>query len=75
MLMVGDALCDTLANAPEALPFMGELLQVRKEERAWEGAAERLRHAFALSLLMPETDYAYVAAWAERTHLGARLVY
>jgi uncharacterized protein YPO0396 len=28
-----------------------------------------------LSLLVPEAYYAQVAAWAERTHLGARLVY
>ena len=75
MLMVREALCETLAIAPDALPFVGELIQVREDERAWEGAAERLLHAFGLSLLVPETHYAQVAAWAERTHLGARLVY
>jgi len=75
MLAVREALCDTLAIAPDALPFIGELIQVREEDAAWEGAAERLLHAFGLSLLVPETHYAQVAAWAERTHLGARLVY
>lgn len=75
MLLVREALCDALTIAPDALPFIGELIQVRDEERAWEGAAERLLHGFGLSLLVPETHYAQVAAWAERTHLGARLVY
>ncbi|WP_288379038.1 ATP-binding protein [uncultured Massilia sp.] len=75
MLMVREALCDSLAIPADKLPFAGELIQVRDEERAWEGAAERLLHAFGLSLLVPEAYYAQVAAWADRTHLGARLVY
>jgi uncharacterized protein YPO0396 len=75
MLMVREALCEALSIAPEALPFIGELIRVREKEAVWEGAAERLLHAFGLSLLVPETHYAQVAAWADRTHLGARLVY
>lgn len=75
MLTLRDTLCESLSIAPESLPFIGELLQVRENERLWEGAAERLLHAFGLSLLVPEAHYAQVAAWAERTHLGARLVY
>jgi len=75
ILAVRDALCGTLDIAPDALPFIGELIQVRDDERAWEGAAERLLHAFGVSLLVPESYYAQVAAWAERTHLGERLVY
>jgi uncharacterized protein YPO0396 len=57
------------------LPFAGELIQVREDARAWEGAAESLLHNFGLSLLVPEAHYADVAAWADRTHLGSRLVY
>ena len=75
MLAVREMLCESLAIAPDELPFIGELIQVRDEECAWEGAAERLLHAFGLSLLVPEAHYAQVAAWADRTHLGARLVY
>ncbi|SFE00791.1 ATP-binding protein [Massilia yuzhufengensis] len=75
MLMVREALCEALSIPAEKLAFAGELIQVRDEERAWEGAAERLLHAFGLSLLVPEAYYAQVAAWADRTHLGARLVY
>jgi len=75
MLAVREALCEAVSIPPDALPFIGELIQVREDERAWEGAAERLLHAFGLSLLVPEAYYAQVAAWADRTHLGARLVY
>ncbi|MFC5512370.1 ATP-binding protein [Massilia jejuensis] len=75
MLLVREALCEALSIAPDALPFIGELIRVREDDIAWEGAAERLLHAFGLSLLVPEAHYAQVAAWADRTHLGARLVY
>ena len=30
------------------MPFAGELIQVREDERDWEGAAERLLHSFGL---------------------------
>lgn len=61
---------------PESeMPFAGELIQVREEDRQWEGAAERLLRNFGLSLLLPEKHYAQVAAWVDRTHLKGRLVY
>ncbi len=69
------ALCKAL-DLPEAeMPFAGELLQVRDEERDWEGAAERLLRNFGLSLLVPDAHYAAVAEWVDRTQLRGRLVY
>jgi uncharacterized protein YPO0396 len=32
-----------------ALPFVGELIQVRSEEQGWQGAIERVLGGFALS--------------------------
>ena len=70
-----DALCRAL-NLPEAgLSFTGELLQVREDEREWEGAAERLLRNFGLSLLVPDAHYQRVSEWVDRTHLRGRLVY
>ncbi|HMX07839.1 MAG TPA: hypothetical protein PKA87_09880 [Microthrixaceae bacterium] len=57
------------------MPFAGELLQVRPDERDWEGAAERLLRNFGLSLLVPDDDYARVAEWVDKTQLKGRLVY
>jgi uncharacterized protein YPO0396 len=69
------ALCQAL-NLPEAdMPFAGELLQAREDERDWEGAAERLLRGFGLSLLVPDAHYAAVVAWVDKTHLRGRLVY
>jgi uncharacterized protein YPO0396 len=75
MLSLRDTLCTALGLSADALPFIGELVQVREDDKEWEGACERLLHGFALSLLVPEPQYAAVAAWVDATHLGARLVY
>uniref|UniRef100_Q3ASB7 ATP-dependent exonuclease SbcCD, C subunit-like protein n=1 Tax=Chlorobium chlorochromatii (strain CaD3) TaxID=340177 RepID=Q3ASB7_CHLCH len=69
------ALCKAL-NLPEVeMPFAGELLQVREEETAWEGAIERVLRNFGLSLLVPDHHYPKVAEWVERTNLKGKLVY
>jgi uncharacterized protein YPO0396 len=69
------ALCAALKLDEADLPFAGELIQVRPEEKAWEGAAERLLHNFGLSLLVPDRHYPAVAEWVDRTQLRGRLVY
>ena len=63
------------ALSARELPFIGELLQVRAEEQAWEGAAERLLHSFALRVIVPERHYDRFSRHVDRTHLGGRLVY
>ena len=69
------ALCRALELDEASMPFAGELLQVREEERDWEGAAERLLRSFGLSLLVPDECYVRVAKWVDAKHLGGRLVY
>lgn len=69
------ALCTALDLSETDMPFAGELMQVREDERDWEGAAERLLRGFGLALLVPDAHYAKVAAWVDRTHLKGRLVY
>ena len=69
------ALCQALGLAADAMPFAGELLQVRDDERDWEGAAERLLRSFGLSLLVSDKNYADVTEWVDKTHLRGRIVY
>jgi uncharacterized protein YPO0396 len=69
------ALCQALGLAADAMPFAGELLQVRDDERDWEGAAERLLRSFGLSLLVSDKNYAHVTEWVDKTHLRGRIVY
>jgi uncharacterized protein YPO0396 len=68
-------ICEALDIAQDDMPFAGELLQVREEEREWEGAIERVLRGFGLSLLVPDQHYARVAEWVDQTHLRGRLVY
>lgn len=74
-LAIREALCESLSLSEETLPFAGELLQIREEEKQWEGAAERVLHNFALSLLVPDEHYKAVADYVNQTHLKGRLVY
>ncbi|MCW5601296.1 ATP-binding protein [Nitrosomonas sp.] len=69
------ALCQALGLIEADMPFAGELLQVRDDEREWEGAAERLLRNFGLSLLVPDEHYSAVVNWVDNTHLKGRLVY
>ena len=63
------------ALAGDALPFAGELIAVRDDQLDWEGAAERLLHGFALSILVPDEHYRAVSDWINDHHLDARVVY
>jgi uncharacterized protein YPO0396 len=74
-IQIRAAVCAGLGISAEEMPFAGELLQVRDEERDWEGAAERLMRSFGLSLLVPDAYYQVVAEWVDRNHLRGRLVY
>jgi uncharacterized protein YPO0396 len=68
-------LCAALGLREDSMPFVGELLEVRDDQRDWEGAIERLLHNFGLSLLVPDAQYAQVADWVDQTRLKGRLVY
>jgi uncharacterized protein YPO0396 len=68
-------LCRELAIGEDSLPFAGELIAVRDSEADWEGAAERLLHGFALSVLVPDGHYAAVSDWIDGHHLKDRIVY
>lgn len=74
-IQIRDTICDALGLDSDEMPFAGELIQVREDERDWEGAAERLLHAFGLALLVRDADYKDVAAWVDTNHLSGRLVY
>lgn len=75
MLELRSTLAAAIKVDEDDLPFIGELIQVKPTESAWQGAAERLLHGFALSLLVDETSYAALASLVDGRNLGERLVY
>lgn len=65
-----------VTGAKEAeIPFIGELLRVRPEAAHWESAIEKLLHAFALQLIVPEQHYAVVNQYTHQNNLRGRIVY
>jgi len=54
MLDVRRGIASALGLPESALPFAGELIQVRARDSEWQGAIERVLHGFALSLLVDE---------------------
>lgn len=74
-IQIRAGLCTALGLDVDDMPFAGELIQVRDDERDWEGAAERLLRGFGLALLVPDAHYKAVAEWVDGSHLRGRLVY
>lgn len=73
LVEVRDELAALVGEAPAALPFAGELMDVR--EREWQGAIERLLHGLAITILVPDRLYAQVAQAVDAKHWGTRLSY
>jgi len=69
------ALLDELAIPEHEIPFIGELLRVKENEKLWTGAIERLLHNFGLRLLVPAKHYDPVVNYVRQTHLGGRIVF
>lgn len=75
LLAVRAELSDVL-QVPEArLPFVGELIQVRRDQAEWAGAIERVLGSFARTLVVPEPFYLATAEFVDSRQLGTRLVY
>lgn len=74
-IQIRAAMCAALGLNIDDMPFAGELIQVRDDERDWEGATERLLRGFGLALLVPDAHYKTVAEWVDDAHLRGRLVY
>ncbi|WP_437806625.1 ATP-binding protein [Sorangium sp. So ce1078] len=68
-------LAEAVGATEEELPFVGELLEVRREDAAWRGAIERVLHSFGLSLVVPDKHYASVSHYVDVTRLHGRVIY
>jgi uncharacterized protein YPO0396 len=75
MLALRRKIAAAIGVAESALPFVGELLEVRADEAPWRGAIERVLHGFAVSLLVDESHYVALSGHINDTNLGTRLIY
>ncbi len=75
MLDLRRDLAKAINVSEDVLPFAGELIEVKQDEKSWQGAIERVLHGFALSLLVDEQHYAALSNHINNTNLRNRLVY
>lgn len=75
MLDLRREITTSIGVSESALPFVGELIEVKRDEAEWQAAIERVLHGFALSLLVDERHYSALSNHINRCHLGQRLVY
>ena len=59
----------------EEIPFVGELVEVAKEEQDWEAAIEKLLSSFGRCLVVPEKYYREVNKFVNTNDLGGKIVY
>lgn len=64
-----------LGVSEKEIPFIGELIQVRKNSKEWESAIERLLHNFALRLLIPVEYYQKVNKYVNENDIQGRIIY
>tara|TARA_Y100001963_G_scaffold53600_1_gene75113 strand:+ start:29 stop:3163 length:3135 start_codon:yes stop_codon:yes gene_type:complete len=69
-LKLRDQIVDSLNMTADELVFIGELLDVKEEERSWQGAIERALGGLKLTLLVPQKSYSMVTRWLNIRHTG-----
>ncbi len=57
------------------IPFVGELIRVKDEEKDWENTIEKILHNFGLRLIVPEKYYKAVSEYVNSHDLRGRIVY
>ena len=75
MLTLRSVIAASIGVSESTLPFVGELVEVKKEDSPWQGAVERVLRGFALSLLVEEKHYPALSKYVNERNLKSRLSY
>ena len=65
-----DEMIESLNLSGDELVFIGELLDVKDDEKAWQGAVERALGGLRTTLLVPQKNYSMVTRWLNVRHTG-----
>ena len=74
-ITIRNQIIDGTGLSENDIPFIGELIQVKEEEKNWNYAIERLLHNLALTLLVTEQNYQKVTEYVKEHDLNGRVVY
>ena len=72
---IRDEIIQHIGATADEIPFIGELIRLKDDEREWESAIERILHNFALRLIVPEKYYRKVNEYVNYHNLRGRIVY
>ena len=65
-----DEMSQSLELSSDELVFIGELLDVKDNEKSWQGAIERALGGLKTTLLVPQKKYSMVTRWLNVRHTG-----
>jgi len=57
------------------IPFIGELIKVKENEKDWENSIEKILHNFGLRLIVPGKYYKAVSQFINANNMKGRIVY
>lgn len=72
---IREELIEHLGATKEEIPFIGELIQIKQDELAWEASIEKVLHNFALRLIVPPKYYSEVNKYVNGNNLRGRIRY
>lgn len=73
--LIRNRVAEAIGLKSDQLPFLGELIEVKKSEHEWEGALERLLHGNALYVLVDSQHYSKVTSFVKQNHLRGKLAF
>jgi uncharacterized protein YPO0396 len=68
-----DRLCEELDLSDDELMFMGELIDVKEQQKDWQGAIERALGGLRNTLLGSQQHFKSVTRWLNQHHLGLHI--
>ena len=72
---IRDEILQAVGATTSEIPFIGELIRVKVDEKDWENSIEKILHNFGLRLIVPEKYYKAVSEYVNSHNLRGRIVY
>lgn len=72
---IRDEILQAVGATTSEIPFIGELIRVKVDEKDWENSIEKILHNFGLRLIVPEKYYKAVCEYVNSHNLRGRIVY
>ncbi len=72
---IRDEILQAVGATASEIPFVGELIRVKDDEKDWENSIEKILHNLGIRLIVPEKYYKDVSEYVNSHNLRGRIVY